>query len=98
MLGVSERTLASYGAVSEEVAAEMAEGALEKSGADVAVSATGIAGPSGGSDEKPVGTVCLGIATKDGVQTYRELHPRNRQDFKLQVSQRALDLVRRVLR
>ncbi len=97
LIGVSEESLEKFGAVSEEVAGEMAAGALRVSGADVAVSVTGIAGPTGGTEDKPVGTVCLGIATKDGVQTYRELHPRSRQDFKLQVSQRALDLVRRAL-
>ncbi|YCM45862.1 competence/damage-inducible protein A [Verrucomicrobiaceae bacterium 227] len=98
LIGVSEETLAVYGAVSVEVAGEMATGALRESGADVAVSITGIAGPGGGTGEKPVGTVCFGIATARGVQTFREIHPRNRIDFKQQASQRALDLVRRVLR
>ncbi len=97
LIGVSHETLANYGAVSEEVAGEMAQGALRVSGADIAVSVTGIAGPTGGTEEKPVGTVCLGLATREGVETFRELHPRSRKDFKLQVSQRALDLVRRVL-
>ncbi len=65
MLGVSEATLDQYGAVSEQVAAEMASGALAHSGADIAVSITGIAGP-GGSDHKPEGRVCFGIAMSDG--------------------------------
>lgn len=64
LLGVSPETLDRYGAVSEAVAEEMARGCLAKSGADVAVSTTGIAGPSGGSREKPVGTLCIGIAGK----------------------------------
>jgi nicotinamide-nucleotide amidase len=98
LIGVSEETLAANGAVSLEVAGEMAMGALRASGADVAVSITGIAGPGGGTEEKPVGTVCFGIATKAGVQTFREIHPRSRKDFKKQASQRALDLVRRALR
>jgi len=98
LIGVSPATLAAFGAVSEEVAGEMAAGALRESGADVAVSVTGIAGPGGGSEEKPVGTVCFGIATAAGVQTFREIHPRSRKDFKKQASQRALDLVRRALR
>ena len=98
LIGVSEETLAANGAVSLEVAGEMAMGALRVSGADVAVSITGIAGPGGGTEEKPVGTVCFGIATKAGVQTFREIHPRSRKDFKKQASQRALDLVRRALR
>ena len=94
LIGVSAATLAAHGAVSEEVAGEMAAGALRVSGADIAVSITGIAGPGGGSEEKPVGTVCFGIATAAGVKTYREIHPRSRSDFKWQASQRALDLVR----
>lgn len=98
LLGVKEITLAEHGAVSEEVATEMALGALEASGADIAVSITGIAGPTGGSEEKPVGTVCFGVATQSGVVSYRERHPRNRKDFKLQASQRALDLVRRAVK
>ena len=61
MLGVSPATLAQYGAVSEPVAAEMAEGAIRHSGATVSVSVTGIAGP-GGSDFKPEGRVCFAVA------------------------------------
>ena len=97
-VGVQAATLEQHGAVSEEVAAEMAVGGLSASGADVAVSVTGIAGPGGGTEEKPVGTVCLGVATAKGVKTYRECHPRSRSDFKQQVSQRALELVRRTVR
>ena len=63
-LGVPKDLLDSFGAVSEEVARAMVTGCLEKSGADIAVSTTGIAGPSGGSPDKPVGMVCLAIATK----------------------------------
>jgi len=61
MLGVRPDTLAAQGAVSEAVAAEMAEGALDRSDSDIAVSVTGIAGP-GGSDHKPEGRVCFGLA------------------------------------
>ncbi|MFI3302087.1 MAG: competence/damage-inducible protein A [Rikenellaceae bacterium] len=66
MLGVCAQDIESYGAVSEQVAIQMAEGVRERSGADYAVSTTGIAGPSGGSALKPVGTVWFGVATPSG--------------------------------
>lgn len=65
LLAVPHEILEKYGAVSAEVAACMAAGALEHSNADIAVSCTGIAGPDGGTPEKPVGLVYIGIATKD---------------------------------
>lgn len=68
MLGVRPETLAAHGAVSEEVAAEMASGALAHSRAMIAVSVTGIAGP-GGSEFKPEGRVCFGLATPAGTRT-----------------------------
>ncbi|MCE6952743.1 CinA family protein [Cereibacter sphaeroides] len=64
LLGVSEATLGHYGAVSEEVAREMAEGALERSEAELAIAVTGIAGP-GGSETKPEGRVCFALAERD---------------------------------
>lgn len=69
VLGVSAADLQRVGAVSGEVAAQMADGARRLLKTDLAVSLTGIAGPGGGSDEKPVGLVWFGLATKDGVRT-----------------------------
>ncbi|MFA5570445.1 MAG: nicotinamide-nucleotide amidohydrolase family protein [Sphaerochaetaceae bacterium] len=69
ILSVKEETLHTYGAVSEQTAIEMARGALKLSGTDVAISITGIAGPDGGSDEKPVGTLCFGFASKSAPST-----------------------------
>ena len=66
MLGVRAETLAANGAVSEHAAREMAAGALDRSGAGVAVSVTGVAGPTGGSSEKPVGMVCFAWAVRGG--------------------------------
>lgn len=98
LLGVSAEDIANHGAVSETVARSMADGALRASGADIAVAVTGIAGPGGGTEEKPVGTAWVGLATRGGETTaFRIFHPRNRHDFKLAVSQAALEAVRRRL-
>ena len=71
VLGVSEETLSILGAVSAETAIQMAEGVKKLSGADIAVSTTGIAGPTGGTAEKPVGLVYTAIATADGTEVTR---------------------------
>jgi nicotinamide-nucleotide amidase len=82
LLGVSHESLACYGAVSEQVAAEMARGVRERLGADVGISATGIAGPTGGNAEKPVGTVYVGISTKNGEQVRKlSLSPMRSRDY-----------------
>ena len=95
ILGVRHETLDAHGAVSEETAREMAEGARRRFGADVAISTTGIAGPDGGTAEKPVGTVCFGLASADGTVTRKYLLWGNREWVKLLASQVALDWVRR---
>ncbi len=94
MLGVSAKTLATYGAVSEEVAHEMAEGAIQRSRATVAVSITGIAGP-GGSERKPEGRVCFGIARADrSVKTLTvEFGSQGRGTVRQLAAERALDLL-----
>ena len=96
-LGVRPETLAAHGAVSEPVAREMAAGARERTQADYALSVTGIAGPSGGSAEKPVGTVFIGLATPSGTAVSRLFNPLDRETFKQLTSQQALDLLRRAL-
>lgn len=95
VLGVRPETLAAFGAVSEETAREMAEGARRRSGADVAVATTGIAGPDGGTAERPVGTVCFALAA-DGILVSRRHQLWGTRDWvKLLTSQLALDWVRR---
>ena len=73
VLGVDPEVIEKYGAVSEQCAAQMAEGARRMLGCDIAVSVTGIAGPGGGTPEKPVGTVCFGVSDKNGTLT-KTLH------------------------
>jgi nicotinamide-nucleotide amidase len=97
MLGVLPATLDAYGAVSEEVAREMAEGALRNSDADIAVAITGIAGP-GGSDHKPEGRVCFGVATAAGVHTETvEFGAQGRAKVRTAASDHALALLLRAV-
>jgi len=95
LLGVPRPILDRHGAVSEETAAAMAAGARRAFGADVAVATTGVAGPGGGTAEKPVGTVCFGLASADGVVSRRYQLWGTRDWVKLLASQVALDWVRR---
>ena len=100
MIGVRSETLEKYGAVSSQTAAEMAEGTLKLSGADIAVSVTGIAGPDGGTPEKPVGTVWYGIADKNGVKTFKNVVSRDGADrnyIREYAASYALNLVRKHL-
>jgi len=75
VLGVLPETLKNYGAVHEQTAKEMAEGVRQLAGSTYAISTSGIAGPDGGTPEKPVGTVCIGIATPQSSQGYRFCFP-----------------------
>lgn len=94
-LGVAADLLARHGAVSEPVARAMAEGARARAQADYAIAVTGIAGPSGGTPEKPVGTVFIAVAGPEGTQVRRHLNRFDRETFKLVTSQQALELARR---
>ena len=81
LLGVNPLSIDAHTEVSAEVAAEMAAGVREKLGADVGLSATGYAGPTGGTDENPVGTVYVGVSTKDGTKAFRLYYPRKSRDY-----------------
>ena len=95
LLQVKKETLTAHGAVSEAVVIEMAQGALAASGADWVVSVSGIAGPGGGSDDKPVGTVWLCWGDKSQVKTKRLVYPTNRVNFQRFIANVGLDLIRR---
>ena len=97
LLGVPQELLARVGAVSPEVAQAMAEGARKAAGSDLAVSVTGIAGPGGGSEAKPVGTVHVGLAWEGGVISEAHHFLGGRSDIAYRSSQAALALVRRFL-
>jgi nicotinamide-nucleotide amidase len=105
-LGVTAETLAMHGAVSERCAREMAVGARTAAGTDVAVAITGIAGPGGGSEDKPVGTVWYAVSLtpdlaqrlgRDPITTRRFVHPGDRTDIRERAAQTALDMLRRAL-
>ena len=97
MLGVSEKSLNLHGAVSEKVVIEMAKGAIEESSADFAIAVSGIAGPDGGTIEKPVGTVWIAWGHKSNIKTVCLLIPLTRSYFQKYVANIALDLIRREL-
>lgn len=97
LLGVPAAVLAEHGAVSAETAAAMARGARERLGADVALAVTGVAGPGGGTPEKPVGLVFLHAAAPDGERTLEFSFPGDRQAIRARTAVAALHLVRRLL-
>ena len=93
-LKVKESLLEKHGAVSQEVAIAMAQGMRIKSNADLSLSVTGIAGPGGGSDDKPVGTVFIGLSEKNETTAQRFLFSGNRYEIQRLTAQTALDIVR----
>jgi nicotinamide-nucleotide amidase len=94
MLGVPAALIGQHGAVSDPVARAMAEGAIRHSAADLAVSVTGIAGPGGGTAEKPVGLVYLGVARRGGeVSAERQVFSGDRRAIRLRTVERALALL-----
>ena len=93
VLGVAAEVLDSYGAVSPQVAAQMAEGARKLLKSDLAVSLTGIAGPDGGSDEKPVGLVWFGLTTASGTRTEKKMFRGNRARVREQAVTHALGML-----
>jgi nicotinamide-nucleotide amidase len=96
-LGVPEGLIREHGAVSVEVAAAMASGARERLGADVAVGVTGVAGPGGGTADKPVGLCYVAAETPDAARVIDFSYPSDRQAVRSRAAAAALHLVRRLL-
>jgi nicotinamide-nucleotide amidase len=95
-IGVPADLISTHGAVSEPVARAMAEGALRTAGTDFGMGITGIAGPTGGTPDKPVGTVFIALAQRDAETVcQREKFPTDRETFKELATQTALDMLRR---
>lgn len=98
LVGVDRALIERFGAVSSEVAEALAEGAIHRFGADFGVGVTGIAGPDGGTEEKPVGTVCFSVVARDGTRLTRSARlPGGRSDVRERSTTVSLHLVRRLL-
>jgi PncC family amidohydrolase len=93
LLGVHPKTLQEYGAVSRETVIEMARGARRQLGAEVAIAVSGIAGPGGGTSEKPVGLIWIGLSAHNGDEAWRFIWQGNRQQIKEQSAEKALELL-----
>ncbi len=98
VLSVSARCLNSFGAVSKETALEMARGLKSLSGADMALSVTGIAGPDGGTKEKPVGLVYFGLSFKGGEDSFRHQFRGSREEIRLQAVEKGLEILKTALK
>jgi nicotinamide-nucleotide amidase len=97
LLGVPDALLKAHGAVSEEVVLAMAAGAQRRFGVDAALAVTGIAGPAGGSQEKPVGTVWLAARLGSDARALKRVFPGDRGEIRARSAQAALDLLRRLM-
>lgn len=97
LLGVKEDTLKNFGAVSHECAKEMLDGLKNKTNADCTIVTTGIAGPTGGTEEKPVGLVYIGVSYKDKFEIYKETFRGNRNRIRKRTTRFALDKLRRMI-
>ena len=97
LLGVDKDTLEQFGAVSEQTARQMAIGAAKAAGCQAAVATTGIAGPDGGTDEKPVGLVYIGAMVRDDVVIEKHIFKGDRADVRKQSTQAALELLEQML-
>ncbi|MPN40896.1 Nicotinamide-nucleotide amidohydrolase PncC [bioreactor metagenome] len=97
-LGVKSATLEKFGAVSDETAREMAEGLYKVTGADIALSVTGIAGPDGGSEEKPKGLVYIALKHQDSIESFQLKLTGNRQRIRTLATLNALDIIRKYLK
>ncbi|HEU4563984.1 MAG TPA: competence/damage-inducible protein A [Gemmatimonadaceae bacterium] len=96
-LGVPESVLAEHGAVSEAVAARMAAAARETTGSDVGVGITGVAGPGGGTPEKPVGLIWVAVETPATARAFKRVYVGDREEIRLRATQAALDMIRRLV-
>ncbi len=93
LAGVSSETLESHGAVSEETAGEMAQGTRTKCGTDFALAVSGVAGPGGGTNAKPVGTVWIALDSKEGTVARKFLFPGDREQVRQETVREALNLL-----
>ena len=97
VLGVSAETLEKYGSVSAETAKEMAERVRKLIGSDIAISETGIAGPSGGSQQRPLGLFCIGLSSRDGTWAEEHVFSGNRQENRESATKTALSMAKEFL-
>lgn len=98
LLGVNSKTIEAVGVVSEEVAREMAEGVMKKSGASVGVGITGIAGPTGATKTKPIGMVCFGICINGDTKTYTNIFSGDRTSVREQSTEFAINTIIKLIK